>query len=686
MKNLIKTLGFILVVAWPSVTMAININQNTIYNKVCIESNQIPWWKECDDVENPISNDSYACSLISSTWSVVKLDSHGDWSMKFTCAATTASYHTFNFDCGNWNTYSTTSTSWFASYTCHYTWGEAWLSRLVSCVVDSEIPTNPSCNKTIYIDTYPISECWNGIIEGVEDCDFYGMNMWQDYIITDKLNDRDPISRTSIYTSANGYYCNSCKLIKDNDFVNEPVECLYTDKPISIMNNEIMPFWWRLSMSTDTLTVTKDRNACDESWPRSEKTLANPTTCHFAVYNWKHKQWDSAVQTFKLDCYNENFRDDDNLIYEYFRHEHQTDNGIDWASIKTINALTDWNATCSDNNLYGNCQLWEYKIVLETVDYDVCIDGERRSWRRSGPVCEVNAAITRPYAMQISTFNASPIGASEDWKFLRNFYDINWSGLLDSRTDLAEIIDISEANYSNENNVQEEIDKFRDKYGKLAVKVGSVKKSSGNGTISVSDLFPNVQTVKKVPNQHIYFLEWNGKLKFSQDKIKNITSAYTIFVSWMDVEIEWDVLQYAMIITTERMSFKDAWSNNDYSRCASWWQVVQWLYVAWKWFEAADGEEPGKLRNTDTSELWCAWWWLHVKWALIWDGIDNIVKSKRSQLNSRFNIQNINNIKRERRQKIIWWASVLIEYSPSLWKTLPPWAEFFTESLEVYRK
>jgi hypothetical protein len=31
-------------------------------------------------------------------------------------------------------------------------------------------------------------------------------------------------------------------------------------------------------------------------------------------------------------------------------------------------------------------------------------------------------------------------------------------------------------------------------------------------------------------------------------------------------------------------------------------------------------------------------------------------------------------------------AALLIEYNPSLWKTLPPWADIFTESLEVYKK
>ena len=682
MKNLIKTLGFILPVVWLSVAIATNSvprNSNKIINKVCIESDKIQWWQKCATAEVMINNNSYACLSITSSWNVVELDSNGSWSMRFTCYASDSNKdHTFTFYCGNWQTYSKPG-NWSASYTCNYSSNDEW-PKQVSCVVDND-DINPSCTKTITVGVPSISDCGNGIIEGVETCDFTDLQRDINHSIGEYLDNNPPHTLAWQYNTNNWYYCRNCQLVKDGNFVYEPTECLYTDNPISIMNNEVMPFWWRLSPGTDTLQVTNKTDLC-ETWTDTTKTLAHPTDCHFAVYNWKHKQWDSAVQTFTNSCYNSNFSE--YPIYNYFINSHQTN--ADGASIATVQALTDGNTRCSDDS-NGDCQLWEYKIVLERVDYDVCVDGEWKPWKRSGPVCEVDVAITRPYAMQISTFNASPIWASEDWKFLRNFYDINWDSLLNSRTDLANIMDISDTEYSNEDNVQEEIDAFKEKYEKLAVTVTTDISKSNSIVNKLKKAWVN--TIKKVPNQHIYFLKWNnGTLEFTQDWFKDTTSAYTIFVDWMDVEIEWNVLQYAMIITTKHMSFKDGWSNDRKSRCASWWQVVQWLYVAWDWFEAANGESNWELRNTHEDELWCPWWWLHVKWVLIWDGIDNIVSSKRSQLNSWFNTtsSNENTIRRERRQKIIAWASVLIEYSPSLWKTLPPWAEVFTESLEVYRK
>jgi hypothetical protein len=195
----------------------------------------------------------------------------------------------------------------------------------------------------------------------------------------------------------------------------------------------------------------------------------------------------------------------------------------------------------------------------------------------------------------------------------------------------------------------------------------------------------SIKSLKKVPNKSIYFLEWNWTLVLSQDNVDYLTTAFTLIVDWMDVEIQWNFLKYAMIVTKGSMSFKDTgWDSKLMTSCANWWQVVQWIFVANN-FVGADDED---LKNDNVNKLWCPWWWLHVKWVLIWSDIDELIESKRSQLNSWFNAPNSSDsaIKKAKRDTIIKWASVLIEYSPTLWKTLPPWAEIFTESLEVYRK
>jgi hypothetical protein len=42
-------------------------------------------------------------------------------------------------------------------------------------------------------------------------------------------------------------------------------------------------------------------------------------------------------------------------------------------------------------------------------------------------------------------------------------------------------------------------------------------------------------------------------------------------------------------------------------------------------------------------------------------------------------------IARERRNEIFEGAALLIEYNPDLWENLPPGAESFTQTLEIYR-
>jgi hypothetical protein len=70
------------------------------------------------------------------------------------------------------------------------------------------------------------------------------------------------------------------------------------------------------------------------------------------------------------------------------------------------------------------------------------------------------------------------------------------------------------------------------------------------------------------------------------------------------------------------------------------------------------------------------------------NGIDNLVQARRSQLNGRFYVGGTSDaaIKAERRNEIFNGASVLIEYSPSLWSALPPGASEFTKALDIYKQ
>lgn len=669
MKKLFTTLGIIFTVAGSSLVLAASDPQlwwnvssvHIIPNEACIQYTA-DWivQKACDTVNITYHDTSYACLSITSSGSVVELDDDGKWSMKFRCDAVSSGSHSFHIDCGNWlETYDTWTTNWFATYTCHYTSGDAWKYFTWSCLVDDDSSVNPSCEKTISID-YPVPNCWDGIIKPGEYCDLkLGYN--ESGIIYDYL---DYYGTVTAWQFANHWYtCLNCMIMTGSNYVYEPAECLYTDTPISVMNNEIMPFWWRLWIEDAEITDNDDE--C-RNWTNTETTLLwKPSMkCHFAVYNWNHKQWDSSIQKYVTDCYNSNFT---GKIFDYFKENHQT--SADWASVATVNAVTSG---------LSNNEYWEYKLVLEKVEYEYCAGGGTHKGERYWAVCEVNFAVTRPYVMQISTFGVNPIGATNK-DFLYDFYDMEWNQLLD-RTDLKWTMNISSWTYASEKNIQDEIQKFQDKYEKLAVKVNNDFRIKGSTTIS--DIFWDNE-VKKVPNQHIYFVKWSSDLRLEQNKINQISSAYTIFADWMNVKIEGNVLQYAMIITNKKIIFKDRWEEGS-SSCASWWQVVQWLFIAWDWFKG----DNQSLWNRHPDEKWCPRWWLRVKWALIWSWVVNLTNWKRSQLNSWFNSNILRDpaIKNKRKQLIIGWAAVLIEYSPSLWKTLPPGAEIFTESLEVYRK
>jgi hypothetical protein len=73
---------------------------------------------------------------------------------------------------------------------------------------------------------------------------------------------------------------------------------------------------------------------------------------------------------------------------------------------------------------------------------------------------------------------------------------------------------------------------------------------------------------------------------------------------------------------------------------------------------------------------------------LIGDGLDTLVKARRSQLNTRFYRlwDNENRIEAQLRNKIFNGAAVLIEYSPWLRSDLPPAADEFTQTLEIYKQ
>ena len=261
MKNLIKALWFILAVAWPSIVMAApstnspqwttTTDPNKIWNKVCIESPQTE--TKCANVPITIIDDGYACSSI--TWKTV-IPSNGN--VTFTCYSSDATkQHTFAINCGNGITKTWVWTSSF-SYTCHY--DDITSLYYVSCIVDEKTPTNPSCN-TVLNYGFPDNQCWDWILSWDEECD-----LWYkpSQVLYQPIEIGDYLDTEHIYPawSYKWLLCKNCKIISGWNFLYEPAECLYSDTPISVMNNELLPYWWNLWIKKDSQQLTDDESDC----------------------------------------------------------------------------------------------------------------------------------------------------------------------------------------------------------------------------------------------------------------------------------------------------------------------------------------------------------------------------------------------------------------------------------------
>ena len=256
--------------------------------------------------------------------------------------------------------------------------------------------------------------------------------------------------------------------------------------------------------------------------------------------------------------------------------------------------------------------------------------------------------LTNSYTVQKTP--AWNITASTD--VLDKYLDIEWNNQRFSRYLNA----IAATAYTPNNNVNNALQSFKKKYEKIAVEVKGKN-------------IPKGVTVKKVPGKNIYFANGDISINWKND-IKN---PFTWVVDWK-VTINWDVKHNMMVIAKD-IEFE--WD------CTS-TQNVKWIYYASgnlirNWV--------GKNDSIYNSE-WCDEWGLHVQWVLIWNNFGNLMKNSRSNINDWFAIKNVTNKENERRKMIMDGASVVIEYSPSIFtkSTMPPGAEDFVSALSIYKQ
>jgi hypothetical protein len=242
---------------------------------------------------------------------------------------------------------------------------------------------------------------------------------------------------------------------------------------------------------------------------------------------------------------------------------------------------------------------------------------------------------------------------------------INGTELIRS-TDLADIMVLDSETYDWGTIISTMMNTFITKYSKLAIQYKTISSEEGN-TIKIF----------KVPGKDIVVFKWTGTLLYTEwlDKV----DPFTVILDGPSIKINGSIENTNAMFLLNRgnitfMTWDDACTRT---------QIIRWIFVTNQWeFKAWPN-----LTNA-TNKPRCNFWWLKVQGILMGDGIENLVKSRRSQLNGWFYVWGSSeaSIKAERRNEIFNGASVLIEYSPSLWSNLPPGASEFTKALDVYKQ
>ncbi len=410
----------------------------------------------------------------------------------------------------------------------------------------------------------------------------------------------------------------------------------------SIESGEYLPFYFNvyrdIQDTSHKYVFAKDDEKCD-LWQVDLGSLR----CTYII---KRPDGEIAYSSGNIKCLElTDERDNsDTLIGKWVKQQYN-DYSIDvrddlwwkyWPHIEYTRSDT-WNT----NNI-----LWEYQFQIEVNKYRQCND----NWERvninkeDASVCQSNFVLTEPYTVQ-----KTPSGnLTASTNTLNKFKDVDWNKLYEFSRYLNAI---ATSEYRPNQNVDDAMTAFIDKYEKLAVSV-----KMGN------------QEMKKVPWKNIYFISWSYTIE-GWKYTKPFTFVQTNPNS--TITIKWNSSLNMMILTKWNIAFEWDCTTN---------QNVKWIFYASKnlirnWV---------KKNDTLNNNVWCTQGWLNIKWVLIWNDFNSLMKQSRSHLENWFEADEPNDKKIE----IMNWASVVIEYSPSIFtkSTMPPGAEDFTTALSIYKQ
>ena len=574
------------------------------------------------------------------------------------------------------------------------------------------------------------SNCRDGYKNGIEYCDWWGVEtrIPEDGKLFKNSDTRD--TRYAWWTCTS-----SCTL--RNEKTEESPKCFNVQNgSISIMKWEMLPFFWNMQAILwkpgENSNYLKDNFVANCSASNGDGHINLSTMmCNFVIRG-PRDSWVDEVYKVSLKCIDFNGWWKDSYYYPPIKDfiAQNKDWWFWWSELyKTQNihnvfdSLDNWDKypilyPVSSKVLIKNFGMtnpaivnssakveinrnyrwlnsdwsikyfWEYKVSLDSVDFDVC-DWEWKSttYHAGGvdtPVCEVDFAVTNKYLVQ-----KSPYWAISSSTPLQNYKRKNWTVLF-PWNDETKAVD-----YSVPWGLKTSLETFIKKYMKSAVSLGVKNNCWG-------------LTLEKVQWKSIYFLvnnDTSSKRIDLKSCISDTQKPYTLITvkgknnAWnIDITIKWNLYTNAMIMTEGQIIF-DAWGygspsnptacNGDMWTYTSKWywhagQMVKWIFYAGAGFLSEnDVYNKEWSLNVDNAE-WCNYWNLHIKWVVI-GNLQNVLENRRSELYTWFK-ENSRQATDGWKNVALNWASVLVEYSPDLWWNLPPGAEEFNKALEVYRK
>lgn len=434
---------------------------------------------------------------------------------------------------------------------------------------------------------------------------------------------------------------------------------------------EILPFYWNISNLWSgnirymtwsfygTVKEIENNNKTYKSCSNDENWLIalNSMICHYQITDWNGKM----VKQSDFPCLRDKNYSIDALFQNWMK------KGRFFAGCEESNYMCFWTFNVKDRSYALRSNLnyipnfwttyedwktvdtfWEYKIKLSNISYLQCQNGEWESVSHHD-VCESPFTLTNPYTVQKTPSGNLKASTETLRKYLYYLKDDS------KKYNAAELLNaISASEYQPNEAVDNAMTKFINKYSKLAVNAWD--------------------WLKKVPGKNIYFVSKSIPCLWSSDcpKTIDLSKPTTIVQTQGDTTIKWNLDSNLMLLTNWQIKFDG--SNSCTKR-----QVVKWIFYSA--LKPVGIKRVNVQKNTSLSNSTrCTEGWLMVKWVLIWRWLDWVMNNSRSNLNWWFKTT-------DKKSVVMNWASVIIEYSPSVFTkgTMPPGAEDFTTALSIYK-